>query len=94
MDTNPENESVDASQGTRASDNHSPNTQVSAIPKQSIVCKTIFVKILWRQNIFITDQATAQNLDCEPSSIYDSMNEDNQATESNDNTYDHMYEDD
>ena len=46
MDTNPENESVDASQGIRASDNHSNNTQVSAIPKQSIVYETIFVKIL------------------------------------------------
>ena len=95
MDTNPENESVDASQGIRASDNHSNNTQVSAISKQSIVYKTIFSwKFCKDKKIFITEQAADQNPDYEPCSIYDSMGEDNQATDSHDNTYDIMYEDD
>ena len=91
MDTNHENESVDGCQGKRASGNHSANTQVAAIPKQSIVYKTIFVKILKRQtNIYYwSQQANDQNPDYEPSSIYDGMYEDN-----HDNTYDHMYEHD
>ena len=46
MDTNPENESVDASQGTRVSGNHSTNTQVSAILNKSIFHYTIFVEIM------------------------------------------------
>ena len=45
------------------------------------------------KNIFITEQAADQNPDYEPSSIYDSMGEDNQATDCHDNTYDNMYED-
>jgi len=53
-DTNPEHESVDASQGTRAID---------------------------------------QNPNYEPSTIYDSMNDDNQEEKTYDNTYDDMYED-
>ena len=47
-----------------------------------------------RQIIFITGQAADQNPDYEPSSIYDGMYEDNQATDSHDDTYDHMYEHD
>ena len=52
------------------------------------------MKILLRQKLVITEQAADQNPDYEPSSIYDSMGEDNQATDSHDNTYDIMYEDD
>ena len=40
------------------------------------------------------EQATDRNPDYEPSSIYDGMYEDNQATDSHDDTYDHMYEHD
>ena len=51
------------------------------------------MKILLRQKLVITEQAADQNPDYEPSSIYDSMGEDNQATDCHDNTYDNMYED-
>ena len=41
-----------------------------------------------------SEQAADQNPDYESSSIYDGMYEDNQATDSHDDTYDHMYEHD
>ena len=44
-DTNPEYESVDASQGTRANDNHLNNNQVSPINYP----EPIFVKILYKK---------------------------------------------
>ena len=62
------------------------NNQLSIRPYSWKFCKD--------KKTFITEQAADQNPDNEPSSIYDSMHEDNQATDSHDNTYDHMYEDD
>ena len=52
------------------------------------------IKMCKDKKIFITEQATDENPGNAPSSIYDSMYEVNQATDSHDNTYDHMYEDD
>ena len=70
-DTNPEYES------DVASDNHSPNSQVkqTAITQKSIFFISLFsIKDTKLSSI---DQATDQNPDYEPSSIYDSMYEDN-----------------
>ena len=62
------------------------NNQLSVRPYSWNFCKD--------KKIFITEQVTDENPDYEPSSIYDSMHENNQATDGYDNTYDNMYEDD
>ena len=61
------------------------NNQLSVRPYSWKFCKD--------NKIFITEQAADQNPDYEPSSIYDTMYEENQEGDNQDNTYDSMYED-
>ena len=99
-DTNPEYDSVDASQGTKASDSHSPKNQVKGNCHNISECHIRKSKHLKGQlrprqkrndpslraaqdlvfekgtKLFTSEQSTDQNPDYEPSSIYDSMEND------------------